>query len=132
MGKITFNDGPYKTFVAHTPADLIGKEDHLVEMRSDGTIQLLASGIAIGVLHQHLEGDDGAWNVRLLGKGGTVRVIQDGAIAPGTLAKGKAGGRVEAIGASGRSIGIKVDPADAGAANDVIEIVDVVENIAAG
>lgn len=128
MGQETFNDGPYRTFEADVPGDLAGKENYLVELTATGTIQLFTSGVAIGVLHQRLEG--GAdWNVRLLGKGGTVKVIANGAITAAGRVKGESGGKVVALGASGRSIGSLISP-DTAAAGDVCEIIDVVENVA--
>lgn len=126
----TVTDGAYKTFTADVPGDLAGKEFHLVELKSNGKIQLLNSGVPVGVLYQRLEGGED-WSVRLLGKGGSVKVIQNGAVTPGSRVKPIAGGKVEALGNFGRSIGVKLQPAGNGAQNDVIEIYDVVEPLVA-
>ena len=128
--KVTTIDNAYRTFEAAVPGDLAGKEDYLVQVTSAGLIELYTNGVAVGVLHQQLQGDTETWSVRLLGKGGTVRVIQNEAITPGTRVKGLTGGKVVALGASGRSLGVKVYPLGTGAAGDVIEIADVVENVA--
>jgi hypothetical protein len=125
-----YSDSPYKTFTAEVPADLVGKEGYLVQLvATKNTIELFNGGLAIGVLQQRLQGSSD-WTVRLLGKGGTVKVVQDGAIAVGGRVKAANGGKVTPLGASGRSLGIKLSPAANGANNDVIELIDVVEVIA--
>lgn len=122
---------PFVPLEAVTPADLVGKEGYLVELTNARKIQLLtANGVAIGVLDQKLEGDDTTWNVRLLGKGGTVKVKAGGVIAGGARVKGTNGGKVVTNGGYGRCVGTKLTAGNS-ADNDVIEIDDVVEPLIA-
>lgn len=124
MGYESFEDGPYRAYKAAVAADLLGKEKYLVEQVAGAeTIQLFTSGIPLGVLHQKLEGDD-VWSVRLLGKGGTVKVIANGVIATPAYVKAENGGKVVASSSTNLSIGVKTSPVADAAAGDVIEIVD--------
>lgn len=120
----TFTDGPYRTYKAAVAADLIGKEGYVVEqVAAAETIQLYTNGIPLGVLHQRQEGSD-QWTVRLLGKGGTVKVVAGGAINTPAYVKPSNGGKVAAAASADLAIGVKTSPVAAAAANDVIEIVD--------
>jgi hypothetical protein len=123
----TYSNGPSRTFVEEVAGALTGKEGYLVELGSTGGVQLLTSGIPIGVVEGKLQGDS-AVSVRLLGKGGTVKMIQSASVALGARLIGGSGGKVSTL-TIGRSVGIKISPADSGAANDVIEVIDVVENV---
>lgn len=124
MGHETFVDSPYRAYKAAVAAALIGKENYVVEQAAAAeTIQLFTSGIPLGVLRERLEGSD-HWNVRLLGKGGTVKVIASGAINTPAYVKAESGGKVIAASSTNLAIGVKTSPAAAAAAGDVIEIVD--------
>ena len=123
-----YSDESYRTFTEETPGQLTGKEGCLVELTANGTIQLLTTGIAIGVVFQKLQGSSDV-TIRMLAKEGTVKVVQAGAIPIGSRVRAKVNdGRVE-VGTAGRSIGIKISPTTNGAAGDVIEIIDLVEVI---
>lgn len=126
----TFVNGPSRTFTAAVAGDLAGKENHLVELAAaDDQVQLHsnAANLAVGVLQQRLEG--GAdWEVRLLGKGGTSKFVAAGVIERGARFKGDGTGKVITLGASGRSLGIALQKANA--AGDVFEAIDVIEVIA--
>ena len=122
-------DGPFRTFVEEVAGALTGKEGYLVELGSTGGVQLLTTGIAIGVVEGKLQGEN-AVTVRLLGKGGTVKLVQGGSVALGSRLLGGSGGKVTTL-TSGRSVGIKIAPATSGASGDVIEVLDVIENIPA-
>jgi len=134
MAKTTYTDNSYRTFVEQVAAALDGKEDYLVALGSnDDAVQLAGSSLAIGVIQSKLQPGDTAVNVRLLGKGGTVRMIQSAAIAKGTrvIADTSNSGQVKALpGTSGtyRVLGIKLSAGN-GAANDVIEVLDAIETV---
>lgn len=121
-------DGPFRTFTEEVAGALTGKEGYLVELGSTGGVQLFTTGKAIGVIEGKLQGEN-AVNIRLLGKGGTVRMVQGEAIALGARLIGASGGKVTTL-TTGRSVGIKLSPATSGANGDVIEVLDVIENIA--
>ncbi len=126
----SFTDSPYKQYTAAVPADLVGKEGHIVEQVAGAkTIQLYTNGLAIGVLQQELESGSGRWTVRLLGKGGTVKVKAGGVIATPAQVKAANGGKVVDGGGAGRAIGVKTSPETNSADGDVIEIIDVVEKL---
>jgi hypothetical protein len=127
--KQTYNDSPYQSFPAAVPANLVGMEGYAVEIvPGTNTIQLYtatANRPLLGWLFERLEGDVN-WNVRLAGKGGTVRCIAgDGSIgqAPAPV-KAQAGGTMVAAGNGANAHGMKINPVVADVANDVIEIVD--------
>lgn len=124
MSYETYTDGPYRTYIAAVPANLIGKEGYVVEqIAATETIQLFTSGIPLGVLQQRLEGDD-AWSVRLFGKGGTLKVVAGGAINTPAYVKPASGGKVVAASSGNLAVGVKTLPSAAAADGDVIEIVD--------
>jgi len=124
MAKITYTDTPYKPFQADVPDNLVGKEGYAVEIVGGGNnnIQLYNAGIPIGVLFQRLEGSAG-WNVRLFGKGGTLRAIAGGAINAPAYVKVQAGGKMIAANSADKCQGVAIYP-DVMAANDVIEVID--------
>ena len=130
MAKQTYVDSPYKSFPAAVPANLVGLEGYAVEIvPGTNTIQLYTATAGrplLGWLFERLEGDT-AWNVRLAGKGGTVRAIAgDGSIGQAPCwVKAQAGGTMIACNNGGNAHGIKHSPLVADAANDVIEIQDV-------
>lgn len=130
MAKQTYNDSAYKSFPAAVPANLVGLEGYAVEIvPGTNTIQLYtATGgrPLLGWLFERLEGDVN-WNVRLAGKGGTVRAIAgDGSIGQAPCyVKAQAGGTMVAAVSTNLAHGIKHSPSVADVANDVIEIQDV-------
>jgi hypothetical protein len=120
----TYVDGAYRAYEANVAADLEGKEGYVVEqVAGSDKIQLYTNGIPLGVLQERLEGTD-TWNVRLLGKGGTVKVVAGGAINTPAYVKPANGGKVEAAAQNNLAIGVKTSPAAAAADGDFIEIVD--------
>jgi hypothetical protein len=129
MPKQTYNDSPYQTFPADVPANLVGLDGYAVEMvPGKNTIQLYTATAGrplLGWLFEKLEGDTN-WNVRLIGKGGTVRCIAgDGSIpqAP-CYVKAQNGGTMVLANSGDQAHGMKISPVVADAANDVIEIND--------
>lgn len=123
MSLETYVDGPYRTFTEETPGQLSGKEGYLVELTSNSKAQLLTTGVPVGVVHQKLQGSNDV-TVRLLGKGGTVKMLQAGAITVGARLRAKASsGKVEA-GTAGLAIGIKISPTGNGADGDFCEVLD--------
>lgn len=118
---------------------LANKVNHLVELAATGKIQLAQNGIALGAIRGQMAPGDLVRPVRLLGKDGTVKVIQSAAIAPGArvILDVANPGKVKALptGTPGtyRSLGIKESPAEVGTANgaagDVIVIVDTPETV---
>lgn len=126
----TFTDGPYMTFAEETTDALIDKEGYLLALgTAEGTVKLATSiDDAIGVLQDKREGDPHV-NVRLLGKGGTVKVKAGGVIAKGARVKWGTGGKVVTIGAVAgtyRTVGVKLSQGNS-ADGDVIEILDTIE-----
>lgn len=126
----TYTDGAYKTFKEETTDALLDKEFFLVALgTAEGTVKLATSiDDAIGVLESKREGDPHV-NVRLLGKGGTVKVKAGGVIAKGARVKWGTGGKVVTIGTTPgtfRTIGVKLTQGSS-ADGDVIEIDDIVE-----
>jgi len=129
----TYTEGPYKSFEEETLLDLQDKEGFLVMLgAADNTVKLATSGaVAIGVLHGRtsLESKDVA--VRLLGKGGTVKMMAGGIIAKGSRVVWAAGGKVvaqPAAAGSYRTLGVKLEQGDS-ADNDVIEVLDLIEPV---
>ena len=126
----TFTDTPYYTFKEETTDALLDKEFYLVALgTAEGTIKLATSiDDAIGVLFKKQEGNPHV-NVRLLGKGGTVKVIAGGVIAKGARVTWGTGGKVITLTASAgtyRTLGVKLSQGSS-AANDIIELFDVIE-----
>lgn len=123
--RITPNDGPFMSFEANVPADLVGKEGYAVEqVANTKKIQLYTgNGLLLGWLVQRLEGDV-SWSVRLAGKGGTARCVAGGVINTPGYVKAQNGGTMIAANSGDKAHGKKIAPNAASAANDFIEIVD--------
>ena len=127
----TYNDTPYATFKEATVGALDNRIGYAVALdAAEGAVQL-ATGAddSIGFIKTKLQNGalgDGAVNVRLLGKGGTVKAVAGGVIPKGSRVKSAAGGKLVVAGAGDRSIGIKLTQGSS-ADGDVIEILDVVE-----
>ena len=126
--KITYNDSPYQTFVAAVPANLVGMEGYACELiPGTDTIQLYSATAGVpllGWLFERLEGDVN-WNVRLCGKGGTVRAVAGGALAQcPAYVKAAAGGQMVTANSADKAHGVKLNPVGASAQGDVIEIQD--------
>lgn len=127
--KVTAQEGPYITLTEAVAGALTGKDDSLLSLDNAGKAVLYdgtAPAFAIMV--------NKAWpaatevQARLLGKGGSVRMIQHVALDIGARVQGRgANARVEALAVGGRSLGFKIGPTSGGAAGDVIEVADLVE-----
>jgi len=129
----TYTDGPYKTFEEENLGDLRDKEFYLVELgAADGTVKLATSGdTAIGVIFGRTTYDGKTVSVRLLGKGGTVKIKAGGVIAKAARVIWGAGGKILTLpGAAGsyRTLGRKLSMGNS-ANNDVIEILDTIEPV---
>lgn len=126
----TFSETAYRTFVEESTDALLNKEFHLVALgTAENTVKLATSvDDAIGVLFQKTEGDPHV-NVRMLGKGGTVKVIAGGVIAKDARVIWGTGGKVitrpTAAGIH-RTLGRKLSQGNS-ASGDIIEILDVLE-----
>lgn len=127
MPKQTYNDSRYQTFTEDVAGALNGKEGYLVELTATGTIQLFNAGIPIGWYQGKLQGSN---DCKVCMFGPTTLAVQNGAIVVGTRAKGAAGGKLTALGAAGRSVGVKIRPASNGADGDTIEVMPEVEILA--
>ena len=137
---------PYETYIEgnklslfeEVPNQLDGKFYNLVELgtTADGTVKLLATpGNEIGTVFDYLQPGQPATEVtvRLLGKGGTTKMVQSGPIPKGSkvMADPANLGQVKAVpSANGhyRSLGTKLSLGP-GAAGDVIAVCDVIETI---
>lgn len=131
----TFTEGPCATFAEETTDALLDKEHHLVALgTAEGTVKLAADGdTAIGVLQEKREGDPHV-TVRLLGKGGTVKVIAGGVIAKDARVIWGTGGKVitqTLTTGTYRTLGRKLSQGNS-AANDIIEILDIIERVTVG
>ena len=131
----TYNDTAYNTFNEATVGALDNKEGYAVALDTAENTVKLATGAddSIGFIKQKLQNgtlSDGAVNVRMLGKGGTVKAVAGGVIPKGARVKSAAGGKVVAAAGGDRSIGIKLTHGSS-ADGDVIEILDVIEFIPA-
>jgi hypothetical protein len=122
MAKITYVNTAYRSFEENVAGALVGKEGCVVEIVAGNKIQLYNAGIPIGVLYQRLEGSN-AWDVRLFGKGGTLRAIAGGAINCPAYVKAQAGGLMIAAGSGDKCHGVAIQP-NMCAQNDVIEVID--------
>lgn len=128
----TYQDTPYHPFLEESVDALKDKEGFLVALgTAEGTVKLAANAAeAIGILFEKREGDTHV-NIRLLGKGGTVKVKAGGAIAKGARVTWGTGAKVVAVpGSAGtyRAIGLKLTQGSS-ADNDVIEILDSIEPV---
>lgn len=126
----TFTDTAYYTLAEEAVDALLDKEGFLVALGAgEGTVKLATSqDDVIGVLFAKQKGNPHV-NVRLLGKGGTVKIKGGGVIAKGARLIWGAGAKVltQPVGAGTyRTIGIKLSQGNS-ANNDVIEVLDIVE-----
>ena len=131
MSSIAYIDSHVRTFVVDTPGSLDGKQDYLVELgASADSVKLLNTPTnAIGVVRNLFQPGAGSVAIRLLGGGGTVRMVQSAGIARGALVKAAAGGTVVTAATSGdRVIGRKIS-AGSGVAGEVIEVLDAIEKV---
>lgn len=129
--KVTVIDHNYDTLIEAVAGALDGKEDCLISLDATGKAVLFdGTAPATHVMVSRLQAGDGQVRARILGKNGTVRIIQNGAIVPGARVQGHGGtARVVTAAAGGRTLGFKLDRAGKGngAAGDVIEVADVIE-----
>jgi len=129
----TFTEGPYFSAVEESVDALLDKEGFLVALgTAEGTVKLAANGdTAIGVLSEKREGDPHV-TVRLLGKGGTVKVKAGGVIAKDARVVWGTGGKVitqpSTSGTTQRTLGRKLSQGSS-ADGDIIEILDVIERV---
>lgn len=126
--KITVTDLNYVTLNEAVAGALDGKEDFLVSVNATGGLVLYTGAFpAFGVMVSKLQAGETAVRVRILGKNGTVRIKQGGAIVPGARVMGDvADGMVVTAAAGGRTLGIKLGSTN-GADGDVILVADVIE-----
>lgn len=119
----TYTDTGYKPFKEETLDALLDKEFFLVELgTASDTVKLATSAAnAIGVIYAKEQGNPHV-NIRLIGKGGTVKVKAGGVIAKGARVTWATGGKV-ASATTGVLLGRKVTQGSS-ADNDVIEIID--------
>ena len=128
----TYSEGPYITLAEETTDALLNKEGYLVSQgTADGTVKLAADGdTSIGVLSAKREGDPHV-TVRLLGKGGTVKVIAGGVIAKDARVIWGTGGKVitqTLTTGTYRTLGRKLSQGNS-AAGDIIEVLDLIERV---
>lgn len=130
--KQSYTDGPYRTFSEEVAGALDGKEGYVLELGATGGVQLYTnSAKPIGVMVGKLQGSGVTdINVRLLGKGGTVKVVQGGAIAVNSRVKPANGGKVVVSAGGGeRCIGLKIQPVANAADGEFCEIIDALEYV---
>ncbi|MBK1884883.1 hypothetical protein JIN85_20905, partial [Luteolibacter pohnpeiensis] len=118
------------SFVEETVDALLNQEHKLVELgAAAGSVKLATSAAnAVGVLTEKQPGNPHV-TVRLLGKGGTVKMVASAIINKGERLTWAAGGNV-APAATGFLLGRKLTQG-ASAAGDVIEVLDNPINIPA-
>lgn len=126
----TFTEGPYATLAEETTDALLNKENYLVALgTAEGTVKLATStDDPIGVLMEKRQGDPHV-NVRLLGKGGTVKIIAGGVIAKDARVIWGTGGKVitkPTTGGIHRTLGRKLSQGNS-ASGDIIEVIDIIE-----
>lgn len=126
----TYSDSPYHSFIEETVDALLNQEHKLVELgAAAGSVKLATSAAnAVGVLTEKQPGNPHV-TVRLLGKGGTVKMVASGIVNKGERLTWAAGGNV-ASAATGFLLGRKLTQG-ASAAGDVIEVLDNPINIPA-
>jgi hypothetical protein len=129
--KITVTDTPCISLEENVAGALTGKDDLLLSLSNTGKAVLYTGAApAIAVMIGKNSPDDTVVNARLLGKGGTVRMIQSAAIVPGSLVKAvAASAKVATADAGSKGIGYKLTPGN-GTAGDVIEVIDIAERTA--
>jgi hypothetical protein len=125
----TITETAYKPFKEAVLDALQNKEGYLVELGAAAdTVQLATSANnAIGVLSYKENGNPHV-NVRLLGKGGTVKVVAGGVIAKNAFVGWAAGGKVVSM-ANGNTLGRKLTQGNS-ADGDLIEIIDSFRTVA--
>jgi hypothetical protein len=131
MGAIAYTDGNVRTFAVETSGQLDNKQDYLVELgTADDSVKLLATvGKEIGAVRNLPQPGSPQVSVRLLGKGGTLRLVQSAAISKGALVKAVVGGTVVTANTSGdRAIGRKIS-SGSGSAGEIIEVLDCIEKV---
>lgn len=131
MPSITYIDGNVRTFVIDTPGQLNGKTDYLVELGvAPNSVKLLSvANNALGAVRSLRQPGAGSVAVRLLGGGGTLRLVQSAPITRGAFVKAAAGGTVViATTAGDRVIGRKLSPGP-GEPGEVIEVLDAIEKL---
>ena len=141
LGNIaSFVNEPYRTFQEEVAGALNGKEFLLVETgTANNSVKLnTAAGNEVGVMFEKLQPITGQpdVNIRLLGGDGTVKVIQNGAIAYGARVIADPAEPTKVIALPGslvaahtyRVLGRKVSEGG-GAAGDVIELADRIETV---
>jgi hypothetical protein len=129
--KIFITETPYRSFSAGTAAIFDGAEDTLVQLETTGLIAPYTDGSKppLGVFVSRLAPESEEVNVRLLGKGGTVRLIQSEPIRTGyrVTADGSTGKVKEAASgdlALGTKLNLGTGEAGAGTTGDIIEVAD--------
>jgi len=125
-----FVDGPYRAFDVHNPGDLDGKEGCVLELNSDGKVQLYTgSGAspAIAIHYGQLKAAAPTVTGRMIGKGGTAKFVAGEAIALGAKFKAASGGAVVNATTGDRSLGINIEGAVV--AGQLFEAIDVVEKL---
>lgn len=131
----TYQDTPYHPFKEGTPKALDDKEFLLVELDTAADTVKVATAVdkPIGVLARKQEGNPHV-TVRLLGKGGTVKVMAGGAIPKGSRVIWGTGGKV-IVQPSGTgnylTLGVKLTQGTS-ADKDIIEILDYPQTIVVG
>ena len=136
MAATTYVNENTRAFNVGTGGALDGKIDLLVELdpaTPNGVMLLATPGNEIGVIRNELSPGAKQVSVRLLGKDGTVRLIQNGAIARGArvVADSTSPGRVKTqptTTGTYLTIGRKLS-AGPGVANEVIEVLDAPQTI---
>lgn len=128
----TFTEGPNMTFAEESTDALLDKEGFFVALgTAAGTVKLAANGdTVIGVLQEKRKGDPHV-NVRLLGKGGTVKVKAGGVIAKDARVIWGTGGKAitqTLTAGTYRTLGRNLSQGNS-ADNDVIEILDIIERV---
>ena len=128
----TYTDGAYKTFSEETLDALLDKEGYLVALgTNEGTVKIATSGDdVIGVLTDKTNGSSQV-TVRLLGKGGTVKVKAGGVIAKNARVIWATGGKVitqTLTTGTYRTLGRKLTQGNS-ADGDVIELLDTIERV---
>lgn len=129
MSLRTYTDTAYKPFKEAVLDALLNKEGFYVELgTAPDTVQLATSANnAFGVVAEKQQGNPHV-NIRLLGKGGSVKVVAGGVIAKGANVGWGTGGKTVTL-ATGNTFGRKICQGSS-ADNDFIEIVDAFRTIA--
>lgn len=125
----TIIPGAVVTFKENVAGALSNYENRLVQINATtGNVEPITAGsIPLGVCQQKLNEGQSGVGVALLNSGGIVRMIQNAAIAVnaaviGVTTVGPTQGRVTTAAVGQMSVGVKVGPASAGAAGDVIYV----------